>query len=231
MWGRFFEISLLSKKGAKYFPMPNNPKKTSAKAHVSLFNQDVVKFFENKSDIEVWNCFNKGDEMAFNYLYRTYVHDLYRFGSQYSRDHGLVKDSIQNLFIYLRKKRGSLSEVTNIKGYLFRSLQREVIKNIKINTSLEGFEENFMEAHFQIEVSPEVNFIKNESEDAKKKLLEIGLNQLTTKQRKAILLFYEEELSYKEIAKLMNFSEVKTARKLIYRALAKLKEIIKPTSH
>ena len=38
-------------------------------------------------------------------------------------------------------------------------------------------------------------------------------------------MLYQEELSYKEIAEVMNFSEVKTARTLVYRAMEKLKEI------
>lgn len=211
--------------------MNNNPKEQPNSTFIPVKHLETVKVFEEKSDCDIWNAFNKGDEMAFNYLYRTYVQELYQFGSQYSRDSSLVKDSIQNLFIYLRKKRGDLKEVTNIKGYLFRSVQREIIKNIKANTSIEGFEENFLDSHFQIEVSPEVSFIKSESETERKMQLQRGLNQLTTKQRKAILLFYEEELSYKEIAEIMNFSEVKTARKLIYRALSSLKEFIKPTSY
>jgi RNA polymerase sigma-70 factor (ECF subfamily) len=211
--------------------MNNNPKQQPNSTFIPIKHLETIKVFEKKSDCDIWNAFNKGDEMAFNYLYRTYVQDLYKFGSQYSSDLSLVKDSIQNLFIYLRKKRGTLSEVTNIKGYLFRSIQREIIKNIKANASLELFEENFLESHFQIEVSPEVSFIKKESDVQRKIQLQRGLNQLTTKQRKAILLFYEEELSYKEIAEIMNFSEVKTARKLIYRALAGLKEFIKPTSY
>ncbi|WP_339706948.1 sigma-70 family RNA polymerase sigma factor [Algoriphagus aquimarinus] len=211
--------------------MNNSPKEQSNSTFIPVKHLETIKVFEKKSDCDIWNAFNKGDEMAFNYLYRTYVHKLFQFGSQYSRDSSLVKDSIQNLFIYLRKKRGSLGEVTNIKGYLFKSIQREIIKNIKANTSFEGFEENFRESHFQLEVSPEVSFIKNESEDERKIQVQQALNQLTTKQRKAILLFYEEELSYKEIAEIMNFSEVKTARKLIYRALSSLKEFIKPTSY
>ncbi|SFB31840.1 RNA polymerase sigma factor [Algoriphagus aquimarinus] len=211
--------------------MNRNPKEQPNSTFIPSKHLETVKVFEEKSDCDIWNAFNKGDEMAFNYLYRTYVHELYQFGSQYSRDSSLVKDSIQNLFIYLRKKRGDLKEVTNIKGYLFRSIQREIIKNIKANTSIEGFEESFLDSHFQIVVSPEVSFIKSESETERKIQLQRGLSQLTTKQRKAILLFYEEELSYKEIAEIMNFSEVKTARKLIYRALASLKEFIKPTSY
>lgn len=80
-----------------------------------------------------------------------------------------MKGSIQNVFIYLRKKRGELSDVTNIKGYLFRAIQREILKNIKESVSLEGFEEDFLEPHFHIEVSLEVSLINNESELERKK--------------------------------------------------------------
>ena len=211
------------------FSMNNNPKKQSYSIFIPVKHLETIKVFEKKSDCDIWNAFNKGDEMAFNYLYRTYVHDLYQFGSQYSRDPSLVKDCIQNLFIYLRKRRGELNEVTNIKGYLFRSIQREILKSVKANTSLKGIEEDFLEGQFEIEVSPELSLIQNESEVERNRLVKNGIDQLTAKQRMAILLFYEEELSYKEIAEIMNFSEVKTARKLIYRALASLKEYIKPT--
>lgn len=209
--------------------MPNNPNKTSAKAHISLFNQEVVKIFESKSDLEIWNAFNKGDEMAFNYLYRSYASVLFQFGCQFTKDRMLVQDSIQNLFIYLRKKRGNLSEVTNIKGYLFRSIQREILKNCKNNPGKIEIEESQLE-YFQIQISPETSFIQREFEDERQQMLREGIKKLTGKQRKAILLFYEEELSYKEIAQIMDFSEVKSARKLIYRALSSLKEFIKPIS-
>ncbi|WP_057940238.1 RNA polymerase sigma factor [Algoriphagus resistens] len=211
--------------------MNNNPKKQPETTFISSKHLEIIKVFDKKSDYDIWNAFDKGDEMAFNYIYRTYVKDLFRFSSQYSRDSYLVKDSIQNLFIYLRKKRGSLSKVNNIKGYLFKSIQREIIKNLKTEASVETLEDNIFENHFLIEVSPEVSIIKREVETELKQKVQRGLNQLTTKQRKVILLFYVEELSYKEIANIMNFSEVKTARKIVYRALATLKELIKPTSY
>jgi len=209
----------------------NNPSNQSETTFISSKHLETIKVFDKKSDYDIWNAFDQGDEMAFNYIYRTYVKDLFQFGSQYSCDSYLVKDSIQNLFIYLRKKRGSLSKINNIKGYLFKSIQREIIKNIKTKASVETLEENLFENHFLIEVSPEMNIIKGEVETELKLKIQRALNQLTTKQRKVILLFYVEELSYKEIADIMNFSEVKTARKIVYRALASLKELIKPTSY
>lgn len=211
--------------------MNSNPKNQSEAIFFSLKHLETTKVFDKKSDYEIWNAFDQGDEMAFNYIYRAYVKDLFQFGSQYSRDSWLVKDSIQNLFIYLRKKRGSLGKINNIKGYLFKSIQREIIRNIKKNASEETLEDNILENHFLIEVSPEVSIIRREVETELKAKIQQALNQLTTKQRKVILLFYVEELSYKEIAGIMNFSEVKTARKIIYRALANLKGLIKPTSY
>lgn len=227
--GSFFYLLSLTLKEAKYFPMPNNPKMTISTARISLFNKEVVKIFESKSDLEVWNSFNKGDEMAFNYLYRTYAGVLFQFGCQFSKDQMLVQDSIQNLFISLRKKRGSLSEVSNIKGYLLRSIQREVLRNGKKTSSKMVLDDSQMDSFFQIELSPETSFIQRESADQRKIQLQEALKKLTAKQRQAILLFYEEELSYKEIAQIMDFNEVKSARKLIYRALSSLKEFIKPT--
>jgi len=212
------------------YSMSNTPKIKKDSTFIPIKHLETIRIFEEKSDCEIWNAFNKGDEMAFNYLYRTYVQDLYQFGSQYSCDPSLVKDSIQNLFIYLRKKRGNLSDVTKIKGYLFRAVQREILKNVKKDARPDGFDEEYLENNFQIEVSPETSMIRNESALERKESLQSALNQLTSRQRKALLLFYEDELSYKEIAELMNFSEVKSARKLIYRALSALKEIIKPTS-
>lgn len=210
--------------------MNKNPKISAEKTAIPLKHFETIKIYEGKSDQEIWKSFNLGDEMAFNYLYRTYVQDLYRYGRQYSKDEDLVKDCIQNVFIYLRRKRGELAEVINLRGYLYKCIQSEISKNRKNEARFISIEEDYPEDSFLIEVSPETTLINNESAHHRHELLSKSLNQLTSKQRKALLLFYEDGLSYKEIAALMDFSEVKTARKLIYRAIACLKELIKPTN-
>ncbi|GAA0879248.1 sigma-70 family RNA polymerase sigma factor [Algoriphagus jejuensis] len=210
--------------------MNNNPKISTEKAVIPLKHFETIMIYEDKTDQEIWKSFNLGDEMAFNYIYRIYVRELYRYGVQFSKDEELVKDCIQNLFIYLRRKRGELSEVVSIKAYLYKCIQSEIFKNRKTEARNRSIEENFGEHSFSVEVSPETSLIDKESALSRHELLSRSLNQLTAKQRQAILLFYEDGLSYKEISALMDFSEVKTARKLIYRALASLKELIKPTT-
>lgn len=211
--------------------MNNKPKISAEKTAIPLKHFETIKIYEGKSDPEIWKSFNLGDETAFNYIYRTYVQELYRYGWQYSKDDDLVKDCIQNLFVYLRRKRGELSEVLNIRGYLYKCIQAEISKTLKDEARFKRVEADFHEDSFLIEISPETTLINNESALRQHELLNRSLNQLTPKQRKALLLFYEDGLSYKEISALMDFSEVKTARKLVYRAIAGLKELIKPTTN
>lgn len=211
--------------------MNTSPKISAEKTAIPLKHFETIKIYEGKSDQEIWKSFNLGDETAFNYIYRTYVQDLYRHGWQYSKDEDLVKDSIQNLFIYLRRKRGELSEVINIRGYLYKCIQAEISKNRKYEARSKSVEADFQEDAFLIEISPETTLINKESALRQHELLRRSLHQLTPKQRKALLLFYEDGMSYREISALMDFSEVKTARKLVYRAIASLKELIQPTKN
>jgi RNA polymerase sigma-70 factor (ECF subfamily) len=211
--------------------MNNNPKIITEKTVIPLKHFETIKIYQDKSDQEIWKSFNLGDESAFNFIYRTYVHELFRYGWQYSKDEDLVKDSIQNLFIYLRRKRGELSDVSNIQAYLYRCIQTEISKSRKNEARYKSIEADSQDDTFLIEVSPETSLINTEAAVLQHELLNKSLNQLTPKQRKALLLFYEDGLSYKEISALMEFSEVKTARKLIYRAIASLKELIKPTTN
>lgn len=208
--------------------MTNFEENPNSSSFLTLKYSEVVRIYHNKSDAEVWDAFDKGDEMAFNYLYRTYMPFMFNYGYQISNHKEIVQDCIQNVFIHLRSRRGSLSKVSNIKGYLLKSLRREIIKKVKSKKN-ELFDIDAVEGSFIIEVSSETKMIEFESTNELKHKLEVALNQLTPKQRQAILLFYEEQLSYKQIAEIFDFSEIKTARKLLYRAINQLKNLlIKP---
>ena len=53
----------------------------------------------------VWESFKLGDKEAFAYLYNLYVEILFRYGTKLCKDEGLVKDSIQEVFLDLYMKR------------------------------------------------------------------------------------------------------------------------------
>ncbi len=205
-------------------PQPLNPKsRTLMEKHRS----QVLLVYTNKTDSEVWTAFKNGEESAFNYIYRKYVPGLFNYGYQLCKDEDLAKDCVQTIFIDLRNKRPKLSDVRSIKGYLYTIMYRELFKLIKNKKEdpFEPIESN--DGFFPIEVSHETKMISTEFTTERKRELDKALNQLPARQKQALLLLYHEGLSYQEIATIMEFKEVKTARKLVYRALASMKEYFK----
>tara|TARA_R110002124_G_scaffold286927_3_gene469271 strand:+ start:214 stop:843 length:630 start_codon:yes stop_codon:yes gene_type:complete len=204
-----------------------NPLQAKDASISPLKHSESVKQYESRTDIEIWKAFNKGNEAAFNYIYRIYAPALFQYGGQFSRNETLLQDCMQNIFIDLRRKRGHLTEVNNIKSYLFKTMQREVIRSIKCEkrTSFSSCEHD--EQIFPIEICHETKIIQQEFEMERKEMVKAAMEKLTVRQRQAILLLYEEGMSFKEITEVMEFNEIKSARKIIYRALASLKTLIK----
>jgi RNA polymerase sigma-70 factor (ECF subfamily) len=191
-----------------------------------LGHSESIKVYEEKSDLDIWNAFNKGDENAFNYIYRMYVKVLFKYGCQMCKDQNHIQDCIQNIFIDLRRKRGNLSEVQTIKAYLFKILYRELIR--KTNKSKETVTPSpeKINQYFSIEFSHETKIIQLENQEENSYRVQTALNKLTCRQRQAILMLYEEGMTYKEISVAMDLNEVKSARKVIYRALTSLKSLL-----
>lgn len=206
--------------------------KTQNKVHSTDHTRENLKQFNNKpvmvinmdkSDREIWNSFRKGDEEAFNYIYRKNVSNLYNYGYQICKDKDLVKDCIQSIFVDLRKKAEKLGEVSKISGYLFTVFHREIFRVLKAKNKIQFESIDDSPDHFLIEVSHETKLITQEFNEGLRMQLDKAVNQLPAKQRQALLLLYQEELSYKEIAQIMDFGDVKTARTLVYKAISNVK--------
>ncbi|SHO61007.1 RNA polymerase sigma factor [Algoriphagus zhangzhouensis] len=189
--------------------------------------KESVQIIDSKSESEIWREFDLGDEKAFNYLFRVYTPLLMRYGCQLTHDQGLVKDCIQNLFIRLRKMRGKLEKVAKVKSYLYKSLQRDIFKQIHKSSNEISLENENL---FLIELSFESRLIDYETDSQHREQLNVALKFLTERQRQALLLLYVEGFSYKEVAELMELKDAKYARKLVYRALGILRSSFKSKS-
>lgn len=191
-------------------------------------NEPIIPGIENQlsiNDKELWNLFRKGDEGAFIEIYKCYSNILFNFGSQICDDKELVKDCLQDFFLYIRDKRSKLSETDSIKLYLIKSFRRKIIDYVKKwNNENKKLNINFIE--FPIELSHESIFIQRQLENENLKKLEKALVNLDVKEREAIYHFYYENLSYTQIAEILEFSHVSSARRLIYRALTHLRKLI-----
>ena len=178
---------------------------------------------------EIVRGLQQGDERMLGQVYGKYVQHLFRFGSQFTHDRDLVLDCIHEVFMSLLKSGHDLNKVKSLKSYLFKALYREIINQLKKNrfkpTGAAGEKANFL-----IEISPQAAMIETEQQKEIIHRLNTAVNQLSAKQRQAILNYYYDGLTHQEIAEVMGLQNKKAVSKLIARGIKALKTLVKSTA-
>jgi RNA polymerase sigma-70 factor (ECF subfamily) len=172
---------------------------------------------------EIWDLFRLGDEFAFEYIYQKYFDGLYNYGRQFTRDHALVEDVLQELFIELKRRSEHLSPTNKIQPYLYSAFRRKIIR-YRDKTS--KFTELDVKHSFSITTNVEESLIEDERLRENRLRLQKAIENLSERHREIIFLFYYENLSYEEIREIQGFDQVKSARNLLYKALTALRKQI-----
>jgi RNA polymerase sigma factor (sigma-70 family) len=175
--------------------------------------------FASKHEAEIWSNLKAGDKNALSYFYTKYLKSLYNYGLKISHDSGLVEDCIQDLFIGFWNSRTRLSDVINVKSYLYKSLRTNIFYKLSIlsRTPLKDIDSfNFTLSHKSHYITQRIN------SDISDKIKQF-VNTLSAKQKEAIFLIYFEELSYEEAAAVMDL-KIKSVYNLIHLAIAKLRQ-------
>lgn len=176
------------------------------------------------TDGEVWNLFRAGDEAAFEYLYRQYFDQLYNYGCQFTKDHSLVEDVIQEFFLELRRRSRFLSPTDKILPYLYSGFRRKIIR---ARTKRSKFKALDIRQSFSLVGNIEDEIIEDEEKRTNQEKLHRAIESLSERHREMIFLFYYENLSYEEIKEIQEFENVKSARNLLYKALQALRKDMK----
>jgi RNA polymerase sigma factor (sigma-70 family) len=175
-------------------------------------------------ETSLWQSFLDGNKQSFETIYTRYYKKLYEYGMRRTEHEELVKDCIQELFIKLWTNRKNIRPTDNIKYYLLAALKNHLINagNVPGRQERGSLEEA---DHFKLDFTADTEYMRREHTDQQSLRLLEALQQLTGRQKEVIYLRYFEEMSYEDIAQLMDIS-VKGTYKLIYRALDALKEIL-----
>lgn len=171
----------------------------------------------------VWENFRTGDKDAFSFLYETYFDVLYRYGMKFASDDSVTKDCIQDLFIKLYKNGNTISSTTNPKFYLLFALKNLIIDYIsKYNriTYLSPEDMPFFSTYYY-----EVQDDSCEIDDEIKIKFDTVIKSLNPRQKEALYLRFQLELSYEEISQLLGINYQST-RNLIHRTITKIRENI-----
>lgn len=169
-----------------------------------------------------WEAFQKGDKSAYAAIYRHYYPRLYNYGLKITRNGTLVEDCIQEVFTAFWFNRRKMEAVRSLDSYLFISFRNRLVKSLQQDSCHLAAATG--EYEFDIEVSADQLMINSERLYEQRVKLNRALDQLTGRQKEVIFLRFYENLSYEEIATLLQIS-TKATYKLAARAVAELRRV------
>lgn len=177
-------------------------------------------------DGTLWQRFKNGNDLAFSMLYSKYVQRLYNYGMNSCHERELVLDCLQELFGRLWESRSKLGDIKAVNFYLFKSFRRLLIGKLvqKRKNPFVGIPKD--EVGFEINQSIEDAWIIEEGSTQQIAKLKKAIDSLTKRQREVIFLKFYNNLSYSQVAAIMEMS-VDSVYNLISKAIDALRKVLK----
>src|SRR5580692_8646321 len=175
----------------------------------------------------------RGDRTAFAQLVEKYKQPVMNFVYRSLRDEIEAEDLAQNVFLQVYKSRSRYKQTAKFSTWLFTIARNLCLNEIRRRSRHPA--ESLEETHAENEDQPQRQYedkkvflpTENVLHDELAKKIEEALAGLPENQRSAILLCRQEELSYEEIAEVLNCS-LSATKSLIHRGRETLKEKLKP---
>ena len=164
------------------------------------------------------------DRLFFEQLAMPLFDQLYNHACWLTGDRADAEDLVQETYAKALKGFGSFAEGTNLRAWMFKILRNAFLNSrsgLKQNTSYLEDEETGADEAVAHEVTPEALLLATESQDA----VFSALEKLPMAHREIILLCDVDEMSYREIAQVLDvpagtvMSRLARARKNLRAAL------------
>ncbi|KYP15998.1 sigma-70 family RNA polymerase sigma factor [Flavihumibacter sp. CACIAM 22H1] len=178
-----------------------------------------------KSEQQLWEGFLAGDRDDFLKLYEKYYPSLYFLGIKRTHDAGVIKDIIQQLFLYLWEKRVGLTVPQNGKAYVTQSFLR------KLNADWLSFERrNTLEVAWSSsylidQPGPEELLIQEHTRNHSSELIKALISTLPNRQKELVFMRFYEGLSIDEIVERTGLAH-RTVYNKIHEAVKAMKQEI-----
>lgn len=164
------------------------------------------------------------DQQAFKQLYHQLFFRLYQFAYAFIRSKESAEEIVNDVFMGLWQKRGTLDAIQNLQVYLYVAVKNASLnylrkKKLPIPASLDGLTTE----HIRLSANPETLLISREMCER----IREAVDRLPARCRVIFKLVKEDGLSYKEVAMILDIS-VKTVDTQLYLALKKLSLTLMP---
>jgi RNA polymerase sigma factor (sigma-70 family) len=184
-------------------------------------NDQVIT--KNADDSLLWQALKRSEKAAYEILLKKYYPIVLNYGVRFYKDKEFVKDCVQDLFIEIWNRREYLADVVSVKSYLLQSIRKNIIRE---RSRLKWFREadKISDDHdFDVEFDIETYLISREVENELLQKLRFELDKLTKRQREAIFLRFNQDLSYEEIAIIMDIN-YRSVVNLIHEAIKAIRK-------
>jgi len=169
-------------------------------------------------DLTLFNSVRTGDRKAFKILFDTWYAPLCHYASHFLNDDEQSEEVVQDFFVKLWEKRGSLTVETSLRHYLFRAVRNQCLNLIRQDKVRKLHALRLHEA-LLVDDAPEAYSVSPEM----LLKMEEGIASLPEKRQEIFRMNREEGLKYREIAEKLGIS-VKTVEAQMGAALKSLRE-------
>ncbi|TSA16784.1 RNA polymerase sigma factor [bacterium] len=177
----------------------------------------------NRSDFELLELFQSGDESAFNHLVLRYRERVYWVARRFVNDHDGADDVTQDVFCKAYESLPDFRGESSFYTWLYRITVNIALNNVRRKKLREFFRiDEIFEVEDRSAVSPDVAVEKKEE----RRLIEEAITRLPEKQKSVFVLRYYEELPYEEISTILKTS-VGGLKANYFHAVKKIQEYVK----
>ncbi len=174
----------------------------------------------NSEDFNLIEQFLNGDENSFKTLFEKYSQRVLSLVYSYTKNYDDAKDITQEIFLKVYNSLENFKKRSSFSTWLYRITLNESISFLRKMKK----EKNLVSIDEVNEIEIQNN--SNDQNNYDRGLMEKILLSLPENQKIAFILAKKEQLSYREIGKIMNISE-KAVESLIYRARENIRNFLK----
>lgn len=164
------------------------------------------------------------DAEGLTLLMGKYYRDLYDYASRFTRDDGLVRDCIQEVFISLWERRKTAPAILSPRHYLLRAVKNKVLKALYKKGHTQFPVDLPDEYDFFQEFNIEQIIIERQLSEEKAQKLRLALSSLSKRQHEVIYLKFYQHLDHGQIAEQMDINR-QSVYNLLHESLQQLRRV------
>lgn len=174
----------------------------------------------------LWQQVREGDNQAYATVFSLYADTLLAYGMKFTTDRDLVKDTIQDLIIYIIRCHDRLPQVNNLKAYLLAAFRRNL--QTTIVRSRYRLMDDDSELLFSIDCTADETAFDDADDHQlrRRNQLAEALETLPARQKEIIYLRFMQGVPMADIAQMLDMN-YQSVRNSIHRTMQTLRSKIK----